>query len=400
MAKEFRVLIIGSGIAGLLVAQGLKKNGILCTVFESEPSADHYRPREWGMSIQWGLPLLEDVLPRDLFDRVYTAANDPFFSQDPPDPGFLPTWNGATGEHIKDVPLLRMIRCSRRKLRALCAENIEVVYGKRLQDVSYNDEDNTVTAIFEDGSTETGNVLVGADGANSAVRTTIFGEEDAKPCTVPYSAVNLHVGYGDAAKALFVRSKHPIMTHAIHPDGLWLWISIQDVPDPNDPATWVFQLQTTWRKTEGEDPTSLEALKKKAETFCEPFRSANLWVPEGTTVTSNNLSYWVPVHWDNRGGRITLVGDAAHPMTFQRGQGMNHGIKDAQVLVQQLVSATADSNGVDNALQTAVDGYQTEMVERAAEEVQMGVLNTEMLHDWTRFSQSALMQKGGNPNRK
>lgn len=79
---------------------------------------------------------------------------------------------------------------------------------------------------------------------------------------------------------------------------------------------------------------------------------------------------------------------------------MNHGIKDAQVLVQQLVSAMADSNGVDTALQTAVDGYQTEMVERAAEEVQMGVLNTEMLHDWTRFSQSALMQKGGNPNRK
>lgn len=72
-------------------------------------------------------PLLEDVLPRDLFDRVYMAANDPHFSQNPPDPGFLPTWNGATGEHIKDVPLLRMVRCSRRKLRALCAENIEVM---------------------------------------------------------------------------------------------------------------------------------------------------------------------------------------------------------------------------------------------------------------------------------
>jgi hypothetical protein len=69
-------------------------------------------------------PLLEQVLPQHLFDRVYTAANDPYFT--PPDPGFLPTWNGATGEHLKDVPLLRMIRCSRRKLRALCAENIDV----------------------------------------------------------------------------------------------------------------------------------------------------------------------------------------------------------------------------------------------------------------------------------
>lgn len=77
--------------------------------------------------------MLKDVLPQTLFDRVYTAANDPYFSLNPPDPGVLPTWNGATGEHIKDIPLLRMIRCSRRKLRALCAENLEVKVSLILQ---------------------------------------------------------------------------------------------------------------------------------------------------------------------------------------------------------------------------------------------------------------------------
>jgi hypothetical protein len=70
-------------------------------------------------------PMLEDVLPKDLFDRVYTAANDPSFP--PPDPGVLPTWNGETGEHIKDIPLLRMYRVSRRKFRTLCSEGIDVV---------------------------------------------------------------------------------------------------------------------------------------------------------------------------------------------------------------------------------------------------------------------------------
>lgn len=79
---------------------------------------------------------------------------------------------------------------------------------------------------------------------------------------------------------------------------------------------------------------------------------------------------------------------------------MNHGIKDAQVLVKQLASAMAGSDNVDKAVKKAIDSYQAEMVERAAEEVQMGVLNTEMLHDWTRFSQSALMQKGGDPIKK
>ena len=92
---------------------------------------------------------------------------------------------------------------------------------------------------------------------------------------------------------------------------------VQDTPDPNDPATWMFQLQTTGHKKPGEDVTSLENLKKKAETFAEPFRSANLWIPEGTKIYENNLSYWIPIPWDTRGGRILIAGDAAHPMTFR-----------------------------------------------------------------------------------
>lgn len=134
-----------AGITGLLIAQGLKKvpdkpdirvptayalantnqqEGIECTVFEAEPSASHYRPAEWGMSIQWGIPLLKQCLPETLFDRLQSAANDPYFT--PPDPGVLPTLNGKTGELLKEVPLLRMFRVSRRKFRSLCAEGISV----------------------------------------------------------------------------------------------------------------------------------------------------------------------------------------------------------------------------------------------------------------------------------
>jgi hypothetical protein len=93
-------------------------------------------------------------------------------------------------------------------------------------------------------------------------------------------------------------------------------LAVQDVPDPDDPATWSFQLQVTSHK--GEDNVlSLENHKKKAETFAEPFRSANLWIPEGTPIIENKISYWIPIPWDDRNGRITLAGDAAHPMTFR-----------------------------------------------------------------------------------
>ena len=100
------------------------QEGVSFAIFDSEVSASTYRPREWGMSVQWGLPMLKDCLPPELFDRVYTAANDPNF--EPPDPGNLPTWNGQTGELLKNVPLLHMYRVSRRRFRKLCSEGIDV----------------------------------------------------------------------------------------------------------------------------------------------------------------------------------------------------------------------------------------------------------------------------------
>lgn len=79
------------------------------------------------MSVQWGLPLLKNCLPNEMYERIHTAAVDPYF--EPPDPGVMPTRNGATGELLKDIPLLRMYRVSRRRFRKLCAEGIDIQVG-------------------------------------------------------------------------------------------------------------------------------------------------------------------------------------------------------------------------------------------------------------------------------
>lgn len=192
-------------------------------------------------------------------------------------------------------------------------------YGKQLKDISLGD--GTATAHFEDGSEATGTHIIGADGANSEVRKWIFHDAPdpsiSQAQVVPYSALNTHVCYNDAEKAKFVRQHHKIMYHAIHPNGYWLFVAMQEAPDPNDPTTWVFQLQTTWHRKEGEDVTDLARHKKMAESFGEPFKSAFQWIPEGTPLYENRISYWVPIDWDNRDGRLLLVGDAGHPMTFR-----------------------------------------------------------------------------------
>jgi 2-polyprenyl-6-methoxyphenol hydroxylase-like FAD-dependent oxidoreductase len=337
--------------------------------------------------------MLADILTEEMYNNVQQAACDPYFP--PPDPGHLPTFHGATGELMKNVPLLKMIRISRRRFRQYCARDITIQYDRKLDTLSYStDDSNTVTAHFTNGTTATGTLVVGTEGAQSAVRHTLFPPSKAQTQRLPISAVNLHVHYNDAAKAQFVRQHHPIMTMGIHPDGIWQWISIQDVPDPNDAATWSFQLQSTWRPKEGESDdnvASLAALKKRAETYGEPFRSANLWIPEGTTVSENKLSYWVPEPWDTRNGRVLLAGDAAHPMTFHRGQGLNHGIADARSLVLKLKAAVAGETTITD----AAEAYMAEMVERAGDEVRTSKENTLMLHDWARMQDSPLMIRGG-----
>lgn len=62
------------------------------------------------------------------------------------------------------------------------------------------------------------------------------------------------------------------------------------------------------------DKERLELIRKKAQTLAEPVRSAFSWIPDDTRVNKADISYWISEPWDNRQGRITLVGDAAHPM--------------------------------------------------------------------------------------
>lgn len=179
---------------------------------------------------------------------------------------------------------------------------------------------------------------------------------------------------------------------------------------------------TSWRKSDDDgerDQTAavgLAEVKTKTKDFAEPFRSANAWVPAGTPVYTNRMTYWEPIPWGNLGGRISLAGDAAHPMTFRmlfvllsgiktctrsltdfltdRAQGLNHAIEDAA----KYVAALRAVEGGQGELEDAIDGYETEMIARGGEEVRLSKRNTEMVHQWDKLMQSPLFQKGVKRN--
>jgi hypothetical protein len=61
-------------------------------------------------------------------------------------------------------------------------------------------------------------------------------------------------------------------------------------------------------------PERLALIKKKAQVLGDPARAVFMWIPEDTLVHKADISCWIPEPWNNRNGRVSLVGDAAHPV--------------------------------------------------------------------------------------
>lgn len=288
------------------------------------------------MAIHWSAPHLKTLLPPTLFARLPETYCDPFSGAVEK----TSIYNSASGEVLKELVMPGMIRVDRNRMRKLCSEGLDIQYSKALSELNYAEDGQDITAIFVDGTSEHGHLLVGTDGPQSAVRAELLGKEAAAAKSSNLASFMSTVNYKDSEKARHVRSANHIFCMAYNPDGIMNFISseliplyfpssfgkyltvfaVQNVLDPDDPRTWSFSISSSWI---GQlDPrldrkARIALLKQKVNASCgEPFKSAVEWIPDDdpTTIVSR-IAYWVTEPWDNHGGRVTLAGDAAHPMT-------------------------------------------------------------------------------------
>lgn len=60
----------------------------------------------------------------------------------------------------------------------------------------------------------------------------------------------------------------------------------------------------------------VQMFRRLASNYCEPVKYLSEWVGDDTHMFPDRFRYWSnPSPWDNHAGRLTLAGDAAHPMT-------------------------------------------------------------------------------------
>ena len=354
------------------------------------------------MGLHWAIPALQSLMPDNLFETIQNTQVDPH--RPTKDTDRLPFVNGRTGELIGEIKSDKFYRLRRDKFRTLLLDGLDVRWGKAVQEITYSSDGSTVTAKFADGTQDSGSLVVASDGPHSTIRTLLVGEEKAQVTPTDFATTMCFTKH-TRERALFLRAEphHPLYQVAPHPNGCFGWLSLHDGDDVEHPENWTFFHYISFR--EGRDVPNNRTMaehvahqKELASHFVDPFKSVFEWMPDDANVWYGKLRQWDPSEpdhkWDNRGGRITLAGDAAHPMTFQRGQGLNHAIMDSFQLYQAIEKFWSQGQFSPEQRAEAITAYETEMVARGGEEVRLSEANSVAMHDWEKVMQSPSWNKG------
>ncbi|KAI5855549.1 FAD/NAD(P)-binding domain-containing protein [Durotheca rogersii] len=385
--QPMHVLIIGAGIVGLTIAQGCRENGIPYTIFEKDTQGS--RPQGWALTLHWCLNPLKRTIGAEAAAALPAAVVDRSLKSDSGNFLFL---NCQTGDvRYKIPPSKNRLRLHRQRLRDVLTAGIEIHEQKKL--VSIEETDDGVEAHFEDGTSAAGTLLIGADGSNSNVRKHLLPNAYAlTPLPVSLIGVTRHLSPEQAAP---IRALGPLLFQGLDPStGNFLWYSIQDSHEEmHGQASFDAQVIISWIVKDSlldaipeTDKGRVEMMKRRAAAFAEPLRSIVADIPDDLTpTTALKLADFPCREWDNRNGRVTLAGDSAHAMTMYRGEGANHGILDAALLVDQLKKVHQGEISRED----AVDIYEAEMRPRGLAAVLKSRDAALIAHDWDAITEDS-----------
>ncbi|MGH3417330.1 MAG: FAD-dependent oxidoreductase [Actinocrinis sp.] len=318
-SKVRTALVIGGGIAGPVTATALHKAGIQATVYEAYPTL--------AEGIGGGLALA----PNGLAALGVIGADDAVRALATPVTGTVM----AIGENrrrlpgLADVEPLRIV--GRGDLHRALHERavqagVRFEYGKRL--VAATEDPDAVTARFEDGSTATADILIGADGVRSTVRTLI----DPRAPGPHYTGLLGFQGYLDADGDL--DPEPGVMTFAFGRRAYYLFWKMAD-----GRVTWGANLPSK-RYMSLADARAIPAgqwLRTLRETYAgdRPGELLAYRTAEEDLEITGAIHIMPPVpHWHR--GRMVLVGDAVHAPSNSTGQGASLAIESSIQLARCL----------------------------------------------------------------
>ena len=333
-----KVIIIGGGIGGLATALMLHARGIDCEIYEQSDAV-----RELGVGINTLPHAIRELAELGLLDRLDAVAVRTYelfytnrFGQE--------IWREPRGTDAGyEYPQFSV---HRGRLQAVIYDAVRsrlgesrIHTGHRLG--AFTQDDAGVTTYFFDrnGShraTARGDVLVGADGIHSAVREALYPNEGparwngsmlwrgAIDWPQFLTGRSMVIAGGMAAKLVI----YPIAEGSRPNHRLTNWAVLVKIAEPGVPP----------RKEDWSRLGRLEELMPHVQRFRIPYVDAKALIEASTEFWEYPLCDRDPLpHWSH--GRVTLLGDAAHPMYPVGSNGASQAILDARCLADRVVGA-------------------------------------------------------------
>jgi 2-polyprenyl-6-methoxyphenol hydroxylase-like FAD-dependent oxidoreductase len=330
-----RIIVAGGGIGGLTLALMLQQQGIGCQVYEA---AADVRPLGVGinalphsiraLAALGLLPRLDQIAIRTrqltysnhLGQQIWSEPRGLFAGHDVPQ---FSVHRGRLHAMLWDVASERFGAAAPRS-------------GRRL--ISCTQSADRVIACFQcaDGTFEevTGDALIGADGIHSTLRAALHPDDPG----IRWNGIQMWRGAVDwpefdggdsmviAGDAIAKLVLYPIGPGESPGTRLTNWVIYARVADSGDPPPQ----RENWSRL-----GQYEAFRHLAERLVLPFIDVGRLIQTTAEIFEYPMCDRDPLPWWTQ-GRVTLLGDAAHPMYPVGSNGASQAVLDARCLCDLL----------------------------------------------------------------
>ena len=387
------VAIIGAGIGGVAIAVACLHRGIPFTLYERDSSFDA-RVQGYGLTLQQASNAIKGLGLFSLKDRVNSTRHVVLTTEGKE----ITEWGVRTHENIKKSPKRKNVHIPRQALRLALLEQLgdrdAVQWGHRLVDFKQCENKGIELSFQVNGEMKNtkADLVVGADGIRSVVRSLLIGK-DITPLRYLGYVVILGICSLEAIKGVessLLDSATVFQTVNGHE-------RIYMMPYSLDSVMWQLSFPMPEEEAKALSAQGAQVLKEEACRRAQWHKP----IPQILSATLPAQISGYPVYDREvlrsellkKAGAVTLIGDAAHPMSPFKGQGANQALLDALALARNIsIACTPLSKWRETGLREIVlTDFEEEMLARSASKVKDSAEAVEFLHS------KSVLREGDGP---